>query len=142
LRNDFLDLISGIKPDRNYIFDTMDVFFQNELTPTKSINLPVDLKVFNLTEEQKINLHFFILYENELGNFYDTYFWIIYENAPIGMKPIYSFHKETNSIYLKFDLMDNLKERFKVSIVKESYRTYSKTESERIVEYYKSLSGE
>lgn len=137
LREQFSKFVSGQKTDRNFELEPMDEFFQNELAPNNSVTIPISLEVYNINKEQKINLHFFVMYENEIGTIYDTYFWIVYENAPVEMEPIYSYHEPTKQMYLKFKLYDDIKSRFKVSITKVSYNTYDKDKSEEIKKWEK-----
>lgn len=137
LRKEIIKLASGQKSDFIFELEFMDEFFQNELTPTKSLTIPISLKVSKINKEQKINLHFFVMYENEIGTIYDTYFWVVYENAPVGMEPIYSYHEPTGRVYLKFDTHDDPKSRFKVSTTKVSYNIYDKDKSEQIKKWLK-----
>ena len=55
-------------------------FFQNELLPNGVDTIEIKFEQsIHFISNQKFVLHYLILYKNELGNIYDTYFWVQYE---------------------------------------------------------------
>jgi hypothetical protein len=51
-------------------------FFHRSIPPNDTTSFEVNLPLVNYGLDTITVLHFWILYENELGNLYDTYYWL------------------------------------------------------------------
>ena len=108
-------------------------FTQSELLPNAvdTLQLKFDVNIKYITDNS-FTLHFLIFYENELGNYYDTYYWVQFNvkdilfprpfdqiNGKIIPKPInfkiafkdiinYSKQKVSYTIYTKQEDVENI----------------------------------
>lgn len=131
LRDDFIKMVNNKRTNFKYHYDLMNEYFQNELLPGKSINIPIEYKVRNINRQNKVNLHFYFVYENELGDVYDTYYWIVYKNFPDLIRPEYSYNTNLKKLMVRFQLKSEAKHILQVSEIKESYNNYSRSFSEK-----------
>lgn len=67
------------------ILPSEDYFTSKEVAVGETVNLQLKRTVGFISEGQ-FTLHFFILYENDIGNVYDTYYWARYQITPLVYK--------------------------------------------------------
>lgn len=106
--------------------------FKSELLPGDSTI--IDYKV-SLQLRDTINIfnyHFLILYENELGQLFDTYLWAMFENVPTIYQPEFLINPSTNKLFARFKLHDDPASRFKCTVNKTYNYIYTREETERI----------
>jgi hypothetical protein len=104
---------------------------------------PGDTSYFNLShtahfvKDNAFTMHFLVLYMNEVGSLYDTYYWARYDATPITSKlevlAINNKPVAIRSITPRRQLLEFLKLRDH----NMSWKTYSKTETEDIIDFFK-----
>jgi hypothetical protein len=132
IRNAMLD------PERKMttVQSMLPPFLKSELLPNNSDTTQIELtyKIHNV-RDNLFTLHYLILYENDLGNIYDTYYWNQYRihfvfHPPFVLedgKPKISISKEKVSVDLE-DLM-------RLQYEKSSYNTYDMSETDYLNKY-------
>ena len=110
----------------------------NELLPGDSTVLTLQHEVAFFDSNQ-FTLHYLVLYENELGNLYDTYIWNRFMINDFPMKAqIASVHAQQlmRLIYPKIKAGDLV---VPVGSPNDSYFTYDKKDAEEIRSFFKIL---
>lgn len=107
------------------------VFEKSQLLRGDSITLKLDYTFDDVVNDKTI-LHFLILYENQAGYLYDTYYWSLIENIPTLFEPeIFVKDKKVMMRYKSSDY-PTTRDVFHCNITNQSYKIYNKTESEII----------
>lgn len=88
-----------------------------------TIDLQFELPI-QFVDKQLFTLHFLILYENELGNIYDTYYWSEYKIEDIIFP--FGYRNENGKLVLLKNVVMTISidELFKFKRSKSSYHTY------------------
>ena len=123
LREKLLNIVH--KKDSLYHFDFFPLLFNNELQPGSEILVEKRTSLIHLDES--IMLHILILYENEIGNIFDSYYWAVFENIPIYYKPMYRYNRNKKALELLF--ADMTKDKFKCKVTKSGFNIYEKKET-------------
>jgi len=115
-----------------------DEFYKTkDILPGKSlpIRLPCTLKHINF-DLNECTIHYLIIYSNEIGNIYDSYFWVRFKMEPFEM------HYSTNGNLLRLQF-EKEKVAGSVKVVDTHFSTfmYSRQESKRITEIVKQHSN-
>ena len=101
---------------------------------TVSFEFETDLSTFDLHAD---TLHYFLLYQNELGNYFDTYVWVPFTTSEIS----YSFRSipGTDSL-IRTRLPANPKDFAKVASTPiEDFHTYTEKEAEKVTKFLNHL---
>ena len=142
------DTLSGSDEIRKYLFNKKlreEMFKEYPDSDYYKITdvSPGDTCVFNISRsvvfvsDEKFTLHFLLLYHNEAGSFFDTYYWARYIIKPIIYKNEFAYINGKLAYRLICDRAQ-FKECLKIYDHHISWRAYSKDESKDISEYIKS----
>lgn len=123
-------------------FDTIHLFqdyFQSELLPDAVDTVRLEFsQVIGCESDNKITLHYLIIYQNELGNLYDTYFWFNYQLKELIFPS--PFHFITDSTFIlkthPKPIAIARSDYIKIKASKPSYKIYSEEESDKILKFF------
>ena len=112
-------------------------FFQNELLPNGVDTIEIKFEQsIHFISNQKFVLHYLILYKNELGNIYDTYFWVQYELKELIFPNPFKVVKDT--LFYKpisRHMRMAIKDFIKIENSKPSYHVYDIKTTEVLDKY-------
>jgi hypothetical protein len=115
---------------------TTDYFTIQDIKPGDTSYFKLSHKA-NFVKENSFTMHFLLLYKNEVGVLYDTYYWARYDVTPIMSKlevlAINNKPVAVRSVPQEIKLLEFLKLRDHNT----SWRKYSKAEAEDIIRFFK-----
>lgn len=116
-------------------YDKFPTFMKTELLNDgkDTLNFNTKAALHNLGKDQQFIFHFLLIYENELGGLYDTYYKIKCELRIITPNP---FRDEKFLRGDRVTLKLNYKDIFQVKKYKTTYYTYNLAESERTKKFF------
>ncbi len=146
------DTTSGSDNIREYLLDdktrenrfrllpTEDYFKLKEIAPGDTIDLGFVDKVAFMSDGS-FTVHYLMLYENEVGALYDTYYWARYQTLPVYVKPEYK--TVDGKLYMRLIYnRQSFKDLLRLEETNPSWNTYSMEEAEDIKGFLKRLAGE
>ena len=125
-------IILDKKLRREYLLSTerLDRYYKNfELNPTEQDSLEIE-SYTRFQDNFLFTQHFLLLYTNEAGAYFDTYYWARFSTATPWIK----FPKGTQLYITKEGLKDMLL-NLPLKDYEESNKIYSKDEIKRILEF-------
>jgi hypothetical protein len=119
-----VDTICGLKKIRDELFSLNYNFFPDsimmdspyyiDIMPNKSYDYIINNKFSNF-KENKIELHFFILYENEIGQLFDSYCWVKLKHSELNIdikgnenEKSYIINNEIKDVKLSFQQNESI----------------------------------
>lgn len=134
LRSNVFDTLSGNIQKKE---KPIPIEQQTEILAEDSIKYTLRSEIHRIGSQNKTILHFLVFYSNELGNFYDTYYWIEIDNIPLKATPIYY---TASNLPTHIKLVSDVDPRKpKISKVKTSYFTYNLEQSKKLVKFLSKL---
>lgn len=139
------DKYSGLPEIRKILFSengmesfsiklTDDYYKTIDILPgkSKSVRLPYTINDVNFVLNE-FTIHYLIVYANEIGNVFDSYFWVRFKMDPIQAR----FSSDGNTFSIQLD-KEELHGAVKVIDTHFSTRMYSRNESRKIVKLTRS----
>lgn len=116
-------------------YEKIDKINESQPGDTIEVHSKYDLKFM---ENGNIELHYLLLYENELGTFYDTYVWC---NYTFELSTLFTIVEENGILQPKLVDINNINP-FKLSgKVNDSYYMYTESETKEIKKFLRELSA-
>lgn len=123
-------------------YSEMPRFLNNELLPNGQDTLTIDLTTdIKFIQKHAFIMHFLILYKNELGHMYDTYFQVQYEIKSLPIKTLTPIKvKYIPDIVRKIFNDETIKKNLLQLIAsRPTYHTYDEDDVERIQQLHDRL---
>jgi len=130
------DLLNRTLREQRFIAspDT-DYFYVKDIRPGDTCDFQIAHDVRFLTE-QKFTMHFLLLYSNEAGGFFDTYYWARFTAIPIVWKTEFAIIDGKLAYRVGID-RKQFREFLTLCDQNTSWRVYSKAEAEDILSFIK-----
>lgn len=126
---------------RGIQIEYLSEYFKTELVTGESIEIGFQGSLYSVDSLGIKEVHYLLLYENEMGVIFDTYIWVQYYNIPTGMEFKMKFKFDSiihpNEFYYKY-FMDSTK-NISAQIIKSSYKIYNRKETEKMRVFIDSL---
>lgn len=110
-------------------------YFANELLPgaedTTEIQFQSEIQFVN---NERFTVHYLLLYENDIGQLFDTYYWAQYQFKPLIFPPLYKMEGR-KILPVPFPAKIATRDFIELINTKVSYNTYSEDKTRKIEVY-------
>ena len=122
------DFLIGKKtPPLKTIFDTTGFEFIIDISPQDSYDFEFSKKLQFISEEGEAILHFFLMYENQFGALFDTYYWVRLRFSGGNVLAVKNSKGQIHFFFLPNDLQNMVK----IEKSRASYKTYGVNEKRK-----------